>query len=210
MPGGTESKAEGATPEELPRLSLRQAEDKLLDIRGSDRRPDATVSQASLRHPYQNPESIFAEDVYVAEVKHCMAKGKGNPNRNYLATTMSKIARDRLASKYNAKAKHESQLILHTYLLDVTDGNRETRMVAPDSAVGMVRLSMAWILALRDGSVVLDGGRISKSDHHWYGLADFFRIADSEKTLRKMAEQIATEILKETAIRSNQSFLLCQ
>ena len=88
-----------------------------------------------------------------------------------------------LGWKYNAKSKEDATLLLKIYLEEVTEGNREARIYAPESGVGLIRLKFAWILSTIDGKVVLDGGRFAEVDARWNGLLDSLMVRSGDSAL---------------------------
>lgn len=179
-----------------PKFTLRDAEEKLL-VFGKD---EAT-SQVTLRRAFNPPPHMAAEDVFV-EREICLTKNRGGKDRETLALEVSNHCVDYLSKKYSASSAEESKLLLKIYICDASLGNREDRIYATETGNGFIRLTLAWTLALSDGSVVLDGGRMYEHSTHMFGIGDVFRVASAERTLRAMAGRMCDKILHETAIQS--------
>lgn len=178
------------------RVSLREAESKLVNF---DYRDPCHV--LNLRTAFLHPSGITAEDVFVQR-EFCTKRGIGNPNFEELCAAISQQCLDQLRAKYSAPSREKAKLLLKIYLLDISDGNREARIFSADSGIGAVMLSLGWVLALNDGSVVLDGGRLHEIDSHCKGIGDMLYLSNPEKTLRTMAKYMCDRILNQTNIKS--------
>ena len=190
----------GAITAHPPRYTLREAEEKLLSF--SD---DEATSQVTLRRAFSHPPHMAAEDVFVQR-EICLRKSKGCKDREKLALDISNYCVEQLSRKYSAPSAQESKLLLTLYLCDASLGSREDRIYATETGHGLVRLNMAWTLALGDGSVVLDGGRLYEHDTHMFGIGDVLRISNAERSLKAIATRMCDKIIKETAIQSRSYF----
>jgi hypothetical protein len=190
--------ATGAT-ETTPRLNLREAELRLLSFP-----TNGGPKSMELRRAFETPADVAAEDVFV-EYKLYLEEKTGK--REDLAHQMATKCVNRIAQKYSAPDSHQARLILKLYVCDIHAGRREDRIYAAETGIGFVKLTLAWILTLPDGSVVLDGGRMFDYSSHMYGLGDLLRIQDAERTLLKMSTRMSDEIMRITSIKSRTSFL---
>ena len=184
-----------------PRFTLRDAESKLLTYEEDDASKDV-----NLRRAFMQPPHMVAEDVYVQR-ELCMKRGKGH--REALGVDLANHCVRHLSARYNCYSAEEAKLLLKIYVCEVSAGNREDRIYATEVGNGLVKLTLAWCLTLKDGSVVLDGGRLHAHDHHMFGLGDFLGLAAAEKTLQKMANGMCDRILKQTDIPSRYNMCGC-
>jgi hypothetical protein len=185
--------------QETPRLSLREAERRLLSFR-----KDSQPATVELRRAFETPPTVTAEDVYVEQELYLDEKYHG---REELANKIASYCNSRIAKKYSAPSADEAKVILKLYICDINAGRSEDRILATETGMGLVRLTLAWILTLKDGSVVLDGGRMFEFSTHMYGLGDILRVQDAEKTLLAMATRMSDKILNITNIESRPSYL---
>ena len=183
-----------------PRYTLREAEEKLLDFS-----EDEATSQLTLRRAFTHPPHMTAEDVFVQR-EICLKKTKGSKDREKVALDISNYCVEYLSREYSAPSAEDSKLLLKIYLCDASLGSREDRIYATETGYGLVRLNLAWTLALSDGSVVLDGGRLYEHDTHMFCIGDVLRIANAERTLKAIATRMCDKIIKETAIKSASYF----
>ena len=186
-----------------PKYNLKEAEQKLAFYED-----DAASTDVQLRRAFLQPQGMFAEDVFVRQ-EMCLKRGKGIESRQKLASEVMQGCVDTIGRRYSANSEDEAKLILNLYLCDVTTGNREGRIYASETGIGHVRLTLAWVLALKDGSVVLDGGRMNEEDGHMFGFGDIVRVANPERTLRNMASRMCAKILARTNIKSRMNMCGC-
>jgi hypothetical protein len=185
------------------KFTLKEAESKLLAC-DHDASTDIRLRQAFLL-----PAGIAAEDTFVSR-EFCMKRGKGISDCQKLATEVMEQCVDTIGKQYSAKSLKEAKLILKLYLCDVTTGNRTDRIYASEALTnGHVRLTLGWMLALKNGSVVLDGGRMTEGDGHTYGFGDITRFANENRTLRKMISRMCNKILSQTNIKSRYNTNTC-
>eukprot|EP00934_Nitzschia_sp_Nitz4_P007182 Nitzschia sp. Nitz4//scaffold269_size25945//12135//12746//NITZ4_008289-RA/size25945-processed-gene-0.20-mRNA-1//1//CDS//3329544967//7172//frame0 len=178
------------------RFTLADAERKLLSFDQTE-----SGSDISLRSTFSHPSYLYAEDVYV-EREICLRRRMGDPNRERLSHEISDACLAQLQQTYSASSKENSKLLLKFYLLDVSEGDRQSRIYATDSGLGLVTLTIGWILTLSDGSIVLDGGRLHELDSHFQGLGDVFHLQNAETTLHSMAKTMCNKIIQKAAIES--------
>ena len=183
-----------------PRYTLREAEEKLLAFSDAE-----ATRQITLRRAFAHPPHIAAEDVFVQR-EICLKKSKGCKDREKLALDIANYCVEYISRKYSAPSAEESKLLLKLYICDANLGSREDRIYATETGYGLIRLNLAWTLALTDGTVVLDGGRLYEHDTHMFGIGDLLRIANAERTLKSIATRMCEKILKETAIPSRSFF----
>jgi hypothetical protein len=176
-----------------PRLSLQEAEQRLHD--------PYMGYQCELRQAFAHPSQIAAEDIFV-DGGLALERGKGNPNRGKLATKVLDAATTQLSSHFSCASKEDAKLLLKLHVVDVSEGDKESRIVASESGVGLVRLCLVWILCLQDGKVVLDGGRIGEVDGHMCGIWDMLHIKSGEGTLvHGMTPRMCDKIQRRIDIR---------
>ncbi len=179
-----------------PKFTLKDAEEKLLVFDN-----DEATSQVNLRRAFKHPPHMAAEDVFVQR-EICLTKGRSSKDRDTLALELSNQCVEYLSKRYSASSTEDSKLLLKIYICDASLGNRDDRIFATETGNGLVQLTMAWTLALTDGSVVLDGGRMYDHSTHMFGIGDFLRVASAERTIKAMATKMCDKILQETAIES--------
>jgi hypothetical protein len=179
-----------------PRLTLQEAEDKLLQYRR-----DVPATAVELRRAFETPPHVAAEDTYVEYELH-LPDIKVAQGREELATAVARYCVNRIAEKYSAPSANEAKVILKLYICEISAGKRQDRILATETGRGSVIFTLAWILTLKDGTVVLDGGRLFEVSTHMYGLGDLFRLQNAEKTLYAMARRMTNKILQITAIKS--------
>lgn len=184
------------SPTSTPKLTLKDAESKLLSFD----RHEAT-NDVSLRRAFLQPPGIAAEDVIV-QYQVCTNRGKTVAEVEQAQNALMDHCVQRLAKAYSAESADDARLVLKIYLVTMSTGNRQDRIYASETGNGHVKLTIAWTLALPDGSVVLDGGRIHENNDHLYGLGDMLYVASGERTLYGMANRMCDKILKQTNIAS--------
>lgn len=186
--------------EEPPRLTLREAEAKLLSFRKDDGSLSTIVE---LRRAFEPPPDMAAEDIFVEHEFILKDKAHG---KEELANKIADHCVTYLGKTYSATSTEEAKLILKLYICDINSGKPQDRILATETGKGLVRLTLAWILTLEDGSVVLDGGRLFECSHHMFGIGDVLRLQDSDKTLHAMGTRMSDKIKEVINIKSR-SFL---
>jgi hypothetical protein len=156
--------------------------------------------ECQLRQAFEHPSHIAAEDIYV-DGGLSLERGKGNPNRDELATKVLDAATAQLRSHFSS-SKEDAQLLLKLHVVDVSEGDKESRIIASESGIGLVRLCLVWMLCMKDGKIVLDGGRIGEVDGHMCGIWDMLQLKSGEGTLvHGMTPRLCERIQRRIDIR---------
>ena len=118
-----------------------------------------------------------------------MRRRRGNPRRDEMAAGVKAALRATFGDKFpmtKQKRSKKEKLLLKVYVVDVSEGDRESRIYAPDCEVGLVRLCLAWIACTPDGNIVYDGGRVGMTDGLGMGVLDALHL-----TLPNLVIQLA-------------------
>ena len=162
-----------------------------------------------LRHAFEFPEDIRAEDVAV-HLGTMLERGRGNPRRDEMAAGVKAALRATFGDKFpmtKQKRSKKEKLLLKVYVVDVSEGDRESRIYAPDCEVGLVRLCLAWIACTPDGNIVYDGGRVGMTDGLGMGVLDALHLTTGLTVLTtKLAPRLAKRIIDRLNLKSESSF----
>ena len=156
-------------------LSLKAAEAKLDN-------PKLENESINLRDPFFMPEEVFAEEVFLEISDEKVAK-KLAPKVQGLIKDVQDELHKALFPKYCAENKESAKLLLKFYIEEVSEGNKESRIYAPDSGHGLVKLKFSWYLCTIDETNVLDGGRHADVDSRWNGFLDTISYSSGKNTL---------------------------
>jgi hypothetical protein len=189
----------------VPIFSLQDAENRLFD--------PYLGYNVELRHAFEFPEDVVAEDVQV-HLGINLERGRGNPRRDELAMGVKAVLREEFRKRFptrhrrgGGKEVKKVSLHLRVYVVDVSEGDMETRMLAPECEIGLVRLCLAWMVSSPSGDVVYDGGRIGLTDNMCMGMLDAFQLRTGLACLtNKMAPQLANRIMDRINIQSGVPF----
>jgi hypothetical protein len=169
-----------------PKLSLTEAAIRLFD-------PHMGYN-VDLRNAYAYPPGYYREDVHL-QFDFALERGKGNPRRELLANGVLGVLHDKLAPNFTAN-KSQALLHLNIYIVDVSEGDREARIISSETTECLVRLCVAWIVCVPDGSLVLEGGRVGDTDMNGYGFLDALHLRSGEQCLYdSLARKVAKNIL---------------
>lgn len=162
-----------------------------------------------LRHAFEFPEDFRAEHVAV-HLGTMLERGRGNPRRDEMAAGVKAALRTTFGEKFpmnRQKRTRKEKLLLKVYVVDVSEGDRESRMFAPDCEIGLVRLCLAWIACTPDGSIVFDGGRVGMTDGLGMGVLDALHLTTGLSVLTtKLAPRLAKRIIDRLNLKSESSF----
>jgi hypothetical protein len=187
----------------VPIFSLQDAENRLFD--------PYLGYNVELRHAFEFPEDVVAENVQV-HLGINLERGRGNPRRDELAMGVKAVLREEFRKRFPTKHRRGKDvknvsLHLRVYVVDVSEGDMETRMLAPECEIGLVRLCLAWMVSSPTGDVVYDGGRIGLTDNMCMGMLDAFQLRTGLACLtNKMAPQLANKIMDRINIQSGVPF----
>ena len=184
---------------QVPIFKVTDAENRLFD---------ATLGyNVELRHAFEFPPDMFAEDVYV-HLDTMLERGRGNPRRHELAASVKAVLRQEFGKKYPKKRRDgKEKLLLKVFVVDISEGDRETRMLAPECQIGLVRLCLAWVICSTDGNIVFDGGRVGMTDGLAMGVLDALHLTTGLSVLTgKCAPRLSRHIISRIDLKSNQSF----
>ena len=183
-------------PRDPKPLTLKDAEAKLDN-------PKIENESINLRSPLFMPEEVYAEQVYL-EISFDKMTKKLAPKVQGLVQEVQEDLHKALFPKYCAEKKESAKLLLKFYIEEVSEGSRESRIYAPDSGHGLVKLKFSWYLCTIDELNVLDGGRHVHVDSHWNGLFDtFFPWSTGKRTLiHNLLPQSYHQVDARTGIRT--------
>jgi hypothetical protein len=173
-------------------LSLAEAEEKLYG------NSDLLYENVSFKNPFIVPGEIYCHDIYLNVTLQKIPKKLSKSAIEMAKKCKKELEENLFGSKYTAK-EADAKLMLKIYLEECSVGNRESRIYAPDSGSGLVKLKFSWLICTINKAVILDGGRFAEVDSRWNGLLDslFWRSGESTllyQLLPKLCESIDTRL----------------
>ena len=185
----------------VPIFKARDAESRLFD--------PTLGYNVELRHAFEFPDDIRTQDVAVY-LGTMLERGRGNPRRDELAAGVKAVLRTTFGDKFpmsKQRRTKKEKLLIKVYVVDVSEGDRESRMYAPDCEVGLVRLCLAWIACTPDGNIVFDGGRVGMTDSLGMGVLDALHLTTGLTVLTtKLAPRLARQIIDRLNVKSDKTF----
>ena len=166
-------------------LSLFDAEKMLLD--------PCIGYNMELRHA-QAHSNFYEDDVYV-HVDDILERIR-EPRLDNLMDKIRVALMTKLRKRFQA-TKNDAKLVLKVFIVDASEGDEEARLISPELPSAPVRLCLAWILCLPDGSFVIDGGRVGEFDWNFLGIFDLLHFRNAERCLSNvLVPKLAEKIVK--------------